>query len=81
MRSVLSISIPSKKLSILKKKAKAQGMSVSAYVVEKIEEDLEPHLITEKELLQYVKEGQEDLKHGRVKVLRNPKDLLLDRLP
>lgn len=39
------------------------------------------NLITEEELLKYVKKGHEDLKLGRARVLHDPKDLLLDSLP
>ena len=80
MRSVLSISIPPKKLASIKKRAKSEGMTISAYVIHKIDEDIE-HLITEEELLEYAKEAREDLRHGRVKKLRSPEDLLLPELP
>jgi hypothetical protein len=75
MRSVLSISIPPEKLKILKKKAKKEGMTVTAYVVGRIDEDLEAD-ISEKKLLQYWKEAREDLKQGRVKEWKHPDDLL-----
>ncbi len=80
MRSVLSISIPPKKLKILKKKAKEQGITVTAYVLGRIEEDFAAD-ISEKELLRNWKEAEKDLRDGKAKILASPDDLLLPELP
>ena len=80
MRSVLSISIPPKKLKVLKKKAKQEGMTVTAYVLGRIEEDFEAD-ISEKELLRSWKQAEKDLRQGKAKILKNPEDLLLPELP
>lgn len=79
MRSILSISVPPKKLAVLKKRAKAHGVTVSAYIIRKIEEDIE-HEITEKELLQYAREAKSDVKHRKVKELKYPEDFLREIL-
>ena len=80
MRSVLSISIPPKKLAIAKKQAKEQGMTISSYFVHMIDEKVE-HLITEQELLTYREEARQDIKNGRAKKLHSVQDLLLPELP
>ncbi len=80
MRSVLSISIPPKKLKILKKKAKEQGITVTAYVLGRMEEDFAAD-ISEKELLRSWKQAEKDLRQGRAKILKSPDDLLLPELP
>lgn len=80
MRAVLSISIPPKKLAALKKRAKSEGMTISAYVIRQIDEESE-HVISEQELLSFWQEAKADLQSGKVKKLHNPDDLLLPELP
>ncbi len=80
MRSVLSISIPPKKLALLKKRAKSEGMTISAYVLQKVDEEMDAE-ISEKELLQYAAEAEDDVRTGKTKKLLKPEDLLLPELP
>ena len=80
MRSVLSISGPYKKLQMIKKNAKKEGMTISAYVIHKIDADTE-YAITEQELLTYREEARKDVKNGRAKKLHAAEDLLLAELP
>ncbi len=81
MRAVLSISIPPHKLAKLKKRAELQNMTVSAYVIGKIEEDDYEEVITEEDVLIYAKEAKKDFLVGNVKKLSSPQDLLLPELP
>lgn len=67
MRSVLSLSIPPKKLALLKKRAKDEGMTISAYVIHKIDE--EEHMISEEELLVDIRQGRKDFKEGKCRVM------------
>jgi macrodomain Ter protein organizer (MatP/YcbG family) len=78
MRAVLSISIPPKKLQIIKKKAKKEGMTISAYVIQLIDE--EEGMISEKELLEDLKQGEKDFAEGRY-VSMGPNDKIEDFLP
>ncbi|MEI8229959.1 MAG: hypothetical protein WCG83_02360 [Candidatus Peregrinibacteria bacterium] len=78
MRSVLSISIPPKKLAALKKRAKSQGLTVSAYFLRFVEE--EEHLISEEELLEDIRQSEKDFKAGRYTVI-GPNDRIEDFLP
>ncbi|MFH0770147.1 MAG: hypothetical protein V1926_02100 [Candidatus Peregrinibacteria bacterium] len=78
MRSVLSISIPPKKLAALKKRAKRQGMTVSAYFLRFVDE--EERLITEEELLRDIQLSEKDFKAGRYTVI-GPDDHIEDFLP
>ena len=80
MRSVLSISISPKKLQAIKKRARQEGLTISAYVIHKIDEYIE-HPITEKELLTYREEARQDVKNRRAKKLHSADDLLLPELP
>ena len=57
-----------------------EGLTISAYVIHKIDEYLE-HPITEQELLTYREEARRDVKHGRAKKLYSAEDLLLPELP
>ncbi len=79
MRAVLSISIPPEKLAALKKKAQLANMTISAYILQRVDE--EEHLINEDELLFYAKEARKDFLSGKTKKLLNPQDLLLPELP
>jgi predicted DNA-binding protein len=79
MRSVLSVSIPAATLRRLKKKAKDEDMTVSAYIVRLVDE--EEGAITEEELLAFAKEAEEDVRTGKAKRLKSPQDLLLPKLP
>jgi len=79
MRSVLSISISPKKLAALKKKVKAEGITVSAYFIRMIDEDME-HVISEEELLEDLKQGEKDLAEGRYRTM-GPNDNIEDFLP
>jgi len=67
MRSVLSISIPPKKLKALKKKAKKDGITISAYVLRIIDE--EEHMISEKELLEDIRIGEKEFREGKCRVM------------
>jgi len=78
MRAILSISIPPKKLAALKKRAKIEGMTISAYVIQKIDED--EYMISEDELLEDIKQGREDLAKGRYRRM-GPNDNIHDFLP
>ncbi len=78
MRSVLSISLPPKKLAFIKKRAKSEGMTVSAYVIQKIDE--EEHMISEAELLEDIRQGRKDFKEGKCRVM-GPDDKIEDFFP
>ncbi len=78
MRAVLSISIPPKKLAALKKRAKSQGMTISAYIIQKMDE--EEHMISEEELLEDIRESEKDFAEGRFTVI-GPDDKIEDFLP
>lgn len=78
MRSVLSISIPPKKLTVLKKRAKSRGMTVSAYLLRIVDE--EERLITEEALLEDIRQSEKDFAAGRYTVI-GPKDKVSDFLP
>jgi len=73
MRSVLSISIPPKKLKALKKKAKKDGITISAYVLRIIDE--EEHMISEEELLEDIRIGEKEFREGKGVVLRSDDDI------
>lgn len=77
MRSVLSISVPPKKLAILKKRAKKAGLTVSAYVLRIVDED--EHLISEEELLEDIRQSEKDFAAGRYTVI-GPDDRIEDVL-
>jgi len=79
MRSVLSISIPPKKLAALKKRVKQQGTTVSAYLMRMVDEEIE-YVITEEELLKDLKKSEEDLARGRYRTM-GPNDNIEDFLP
>jgi hypothetical protein len=72
MRSVLSISVPPKKLAALKKRAKSQGMTISAYVLRFVDE--EERMISEEELLEDIRVGEKEYRDGKCKVLRTDAD-------
>ena len=78
MRSVLSISIPPKKLKVLKKKAENNGMTVSAYVLRILDE--EDHMISEEEFLKDLRQGEKDLANGNYRTM-GPDDAIEDFLP
>lgn len=78
MRSVLSISIPPKKLAALKKRAKSKGMTISAYAIRVFDE--EEHLISEEELLEDIRQGRKDFKEGKCRVM-GPNDRIEDFFP
>lgn len=82
MRSVLSISISPVAVRRIKKRAKARGMTVSAYLVKIIDmDDTEEHTTTEDEMLAFAKEAERDVRSGKAKKLKKPTDLLLPELP
>lgn len=66
MRSVLSISIPPKKLASLKKRAKSQGMTISAYVLRFVDEE---DVIPEEELLRDIHQNRKDIAAGRFRIM------------
>lgn len=78
MRSVLSISIPPKKLAALKKRAKCEGMTISAYVLSFVDQGED--LITEAELLEDIRQGERDLAQGKYRIL-GPGDALEEFFP
>lgn len=78
MRSLLSVSMPVATLKRLKKKAKDKKVSVSAYIVRLLEED--EYLISEEELLEDIRQGQEDYKNGKYRSM-GPNDKIEDFLP
>ncbi len=73
MRAILSLSIPPKKLASLKKRAKNNRMTISAYVMRVINE--EEHLMSEEELLQDIRIGEKEYREGKCAVLRSDKDI------
>ncbi len=73
MRSVLSISIPPKKLSVLKKRAKSEGMTISAYILRFVDE--EEKMISEEELLEDIRISEQEYRDGKCKVLRSDADV------
>jgi phosphosulfolactate synthase (CoM biosynthesis protein A) len=78
MRSVLSISIPPKKLAALKKRAKNEGMTISAYVIQKIDD--EENMISEEELLEDIRQNRKDIAAGKFRIM-GPGDTIEDFLP
>lgn len=78
MRAVLSISIPPKKLAALKKRAKSEGMTISAYVIHRIDD--EENMISEEELLEDIRESEKDFAAGRFTTI-GPDDKIEDFLP
>lgn len=81
MRSVLSVSIPAATLHRLKKKAKDQDITVSAYIQRIVLQDQEEDLMTEDQLLAFANEAERDVRTGKTKRLKKPEDLLLPELP
>ena len=78
MRSVLSISIPPKKLQAIKKKAKEEGLTISAYVVSLLDEG--EMMISEEELLNDVRQNRKDIAAGHYRIM-GPGDKIEDFLP
>lgn len=78
MRSVLSISIPPKKLAALKKMAKTEGMTISAYVIHVL--DQEEAMISEDELLRDIRQNRKDIAAGKYRIM-GPNDTIEDFLP
>ncbi|MBP7114060.1 MAG: hypothetical protein KBA40_01255 [Candidatus Peribacteraceae bacterium] len=78
MRSVLSISIPPKKLAALKRRAKREGMTISAYALRIF--DAEEQFISEEELLRDIEQGRKDFKEGKCTVM-GPNDKIEDFFP
>lgn len=73
MRAVLSISIAPKKLQAIKKKAKMEGLTISAYVIRMFDE--EEKMMTEEELLEDIHIGEQELRDGKGTVLRSENDI------
>lgn len=78
MRSVLSISIPPKKLAALKKRAKNEGMTISAYTIHLLDES--ETMISEDELLSDIRENRKDIAAGKYR-MKGPHDTIEDFLP
>ena len=75
MRQVLSISLPNQTVQFIKKRVKQQKFdSVSGYIKYLLE--LDNDLISEKELLESVKNARQDYKKGKLKTLKSLKDLM-----
>ncbi len=77
MRSVLSISGPPKKLQMIKKKAKEEGLTISAYVIRIFDEG--ETMISEEELLQDVRQNRKDIAAGHYRIM-GPGDKIEDFL-
>ena len=73
MRSVLSISISPVAVRRIKKRAKAKGMTVSAYLVRLA--DVEETMISEEELMEDIRQGEEDRRQGKGTILRSDEDV------
>jgi hypothetical protein len=78
MRSVLSISIPPKKLIALRERAAIEGMTISAYVLRRIDEEEE--LISEDQLLKDIAENHKEIARGNYRMM-GPNDKIEDFLP
>lgn len=75
MRQVLSISLPGETVKEIKNRIKVRGFdSVSNYIKFLVEEDDE--LISEKELLQAVKEARKEYKEGKTIKAKSLAELL-----
>ncbi len=75
MRQVLSVSLSSQTIQFIKKRVRQQKFnSVSGYIKHLLE--LDDDLISEKELLESIKEAGQDYKKGRLKTLKSLKDLM-----
>jgi hypothetical protein len=76
MREVLSLSLTSDIVELVKRKTKLRGLkSVSSYIKNLIEEDVE-YTISEKELLEAVEEADRDYKKGELITANSIADLL-----
>ena len=75
MRQVLSISLPAPEVKQFKRRAKTRGYSsMSSYVHELLKADA--HLISEKELLKTIREGQKEYENGTCLEIKSLADLL-----
>lgn len=75
MRQVLSVSLPSQTIQFIRKRVRQQKFdSVSGYIKYLLE--LDNDLISEKELLESIKEAKKDYKKGKLKTLKSLKDLM-----
>ena len=78
MRQVLSISLPATAVKQIKKTTKKRGFpSVSAYIQTLVgENETEEHLISEDELLEAIREAEEEYRAGRTIKVNSMRDLL-----
>lgn len=75
MREILTLSLPQKTKQLIKKRAKNKGFdSVSGYI--KYLLSLDEGLISEKELLNAVKEARKEYKQGKTIKAKSMADLL-----
>lgn len=76
MRDILSISMPEETIQLIKRKVKKRGFSsISAYIRLLVESDADEDLISEKELLEIIKESEADFKAGRCVAAKSLLDL------
>ncbi len=73
MRSVLTLSLPEDIVKSIQQRAKKLDMSVSALMKRMWLQ--QGTFITEEELLEDIRIAEEDYRNGKVKVLRNKKDI------
>ncbi|MBD3328345.1 hypothetical protein GF340_03510 [Candidatus Peregrinibacteria bacterium] len=74
MRTVLTLSVTDEQKKIIKKRAKKAGLTVSAFVIQSI--GIDDDVITEKELLEMVAQGQKEYREGKTVTIKNGADLL-----
>ncbi len=75
MREILTLSLPQKTKQLIKNRAKNKGFtSVSGYIKYLLSQD--DDLISEKELLQSVKQARQDYKQGKTIKAKSIADLL-----
>ncbi|HLC70064.1 MAG TPA: hypothetical protein VJH75_03400 [Patescibacteria group bacterium] len=75
MRQILSISLPSTDVKLIKKHAKNRGYdSISAYIQHLYKEDAD--LITEAELLKSVREARKEYRTGKTITAKSLADLV-----
>jgi predicted DNA-binding protein len=74
MRSILSISLPAEKKAEIEKRAKKAGKTVSSYVMDII--DFEMNMISEDELVEMVKQSEAAYAAGKTKVLSSLSELM-----
>lgn len=70
----MSISLPAEKKTEIEKRAKKAGKTVSAYIMQLV--DFEINMISEDELVEMVKQTEKAYKNGKAKKLKSLADLM-----